>query len=193
MAFNKYGKKKYSDDNAEYVSGKISDIELDVRKTSKQGKKYKVHTFNVDDKDFSVLSTSPVGKFLENFNEGDKVKVKLDDDGKAVAVFKDNKFSKGKGSYKKEESGAGYSSLGAIQGNTMTNAIALVCNGLVHGDEKTPVSQLIVEAAKQVIIARVKVDELVEQAQLSKDEDDSHDEPTEESDGDEESEEDIPY
>lgn len=178
------------------TSGKITGLKLNVSKEKKNGDTYKVHVLKIEDKDgeekkFLIGVKSAPAKYMDNLKVGQKVTVQeaKNDYGymNVVAVYQDREGGSKFGG--KPGGKSDYSPLGAIQGMVLKAAIDVTL-----ADSGTPndVNE-IVKAAKLVLSAKKKVDQLVAKALASKndedDEDDTDNEEDDETDSDDSDEE----
>lgn len=183
------------DEDEETTKGKIVSIKLNAKLESKAGKSYKAHILKVEDEEgevkrFQVSPKSKASKFVEKLEEGQDVtvkEVKGDYGMQVVAVFVNRKG--GKRGFAKTNNRKEYDPTGAIQGMVLKAAIDIATKGSTTGDDLV---KEIVEAAKVVLLAKIKVDKLVETAVKSKNEDDedddSDDEENDKDDSDDDSE-----
>jgi len=155
------------------VTGKVVKLALDFSQAKKAGGTFQAHGLRIDvngeTKEFIFPANGVVGKFVSKIahevKEGDTVTVETGGQFNSV-----QRVSKGDGMFKKKTFEKKDNS-GQIKGMVLNNAIqvALSAGGLVTVES-------IVEAAKVVIAARAKVDELVA-ATLPKDEEGAVDDP----------------
>ena len=185
---------KYDDEKT--TKGKITSLKLNAKLESKAGKEYKAHVLKVEDGDgevvrFQISPKSKASKFVEKLEVGQDVAVKEakgDYGMQVVAVFVNGKG--GKPGFAKTNTRKEYDPTGAIQGMVLKAAIDIAIR--VPNAKTEDLQEKITEAAKVVLIAKLKVDKLVSTALKSKEEDDSDDgdsdDDSESSDQDEDSE-----
>lgn len=191
-------KQQYDDDELTYTNGSVVSVKKNVKKEKADGGTFKAHVLKIEDKDgeehtFTVSTRAAAAEYIAKLKLGEEVGVKHTDDKKraVVAVFKSKFGNKGrKGGYsgaKKE-----HDPTGSIQGNTRSNAAALVAAGVIDvkdGDVKAA----LIEAAKVLIEAGKVQDELVAKAvkKAKDDDDDDSDEATDEDSDDEDTDDDT--
>lgn len=178
---------KYDDEGTTVTKGKLVSKKLRTFE-SKSGKEYKAYVLvieksNGDERKFKVGAKSKPAKFIDNLKEDSEITVKEaeGDYGKqVVAVFSDRKFAK---TNKKGDS------VGQIQGMVLKAALDLAIANRVPVDGVT--ADDIIKAAKTILTAKLKTDDLVSQALKPKDDEDDEDDATSNSNGsDDESTED---
>lgn len=182
---------RYDNDDVRETKGVVTSLKKNVKKESKNGKRYTVHVLKIEDSDgeerkYQIGVKSRPAKFVVDLNKGDQVTVKEaeNDSGymNVVAVLKPRSKSKFSGG------GGSKDATGAIQGMILKSAVDRAVDLTVKD---------IVEAAAIILEAKEETDKLVVQAlrkDKAEDEDDDVDEEDEdddeESDDDEEDDED---
>lgn len=167
-------------DNEKSTKGKITKLKLDQEFESKAGKEYTAHVLIIEDEEgeshkFIVNTKIKAAEFVAKLKVGDKVSVKTGGEYNSVqAVFKDGfekKEFKGRGGYERKP----HDATGAIQGMVLKAAIDIAIARDKVSDPENIVNN-IVESAKAVLLAKLKIDKLVVQALKPKEDEDDADE-----------------
>lgn len=169
------------------IKGKITKLKLDQDRESKNGKEYQVHALTIEDSDgdqqkFDINTKIKAADFVAKLKVGDKVTVKTGGEyGSVQAVFKDGFDVKGtssgrfkSGNFERKP----HDATGAIQGMVLKAAIDIAISDYkLDMVDSNKLQDRAVEAAKLILLAKIKIDKLVVQALKPKDdEDDSDDE-----------------
>lgn len=180
-----------NNDDVIETKGKIVGLKLNTTQEKSNGDgTFKAHILKIEKengnvKKFIIMARSKAGEFVTKFEEGQTVTVKQKDDKykNVIAVMGERKIFSGPNKFVKKE----YDPTGPIQGMVLGSAVSKATE---HTEEA------IVEAAKVILAAKAKVDELVIKALKSRqdDHDDSDEDTNDESDdNDSEDEDDEDY
>ena len=170
-----------SKDNEKSVKGKVVKVKKDKEFETKGGKDYTAHVLVIEDEEgdeqsFRINTKIKAAEFVAKLKEGDKVTVKTGGEYNSVqAVFKEGFGDKKGGGGFAKTNRREYDPTGAIQGMVLKAAIDLAIANQI--DTSTPVNvEQVVDAAKEVLLAKLKIDKLVSQALKPKEDEDDGDE-----------------